>query len=152
RYEPHGPRGWCGARGARAPSGVRAHLQLLAVAATGLSVMNPALQAHREPDEGGRAYLALLKKTLIRFPMSSADVALPNRVRPVPAAQLRAIDDWIARSLAGAEPPPDVQARARGQDWPETGESMIGLDRLDNLETCLLDVIANGIDGDVAET
>ncbi len=42
--------------------------------------------------------------------------------------------------------------RAYGKDWPTNAETMIGYQRLTNLEKCLVDVINNNIDGDVIET
>lgn len=46
----------------------------------------------------------------------------------------------------------DPQARAEGRDWPADAETMIGLQRLDNLQDCLTDVIEDGVPGDVIET
>ncbi len=102
--------------------------------------------------EAAQAYLELLKKTLIRLPIAPEDLELRRQARGVAAGLLHAVDDWIDRSSSGAERAPDVTARALGQDWPETGESMIGLERLNNLQACLLSVIANAVPGDVAET
>ena len=61
------------------------------------------------------------------------------------------IDRWIARSGDGVERPADLDARLNGCDWPETGESMIGLKRLDNLQACLVDIVGRGLAGDVVE-
>lgn len=46
----------------------------------------------------------------------------------------------------------DVGAREIGMDWPESGETMIGLKRLDNLEFCVADVVRRGVPGDLIET
>ena len=46
----------------------------------------------------------------------------------------------------------DRQARKEGRDWPLKADTMIGLQRLDNLQQCLEDVIRNNIPGDVIET
>lgn len=43
-------------------------------------------------------------------------------------------------------------ARAKGRDWPAEAETMIGLARLDNLETCITDVLQQEVPGDVIET
>jgi O-methyltransferase len=102
--------------------------------------------------QAGEAYLELLKRTLIRLPMTPEDLELRERARSMPPGLLRAVDEWIDRSRAGAERPPDVAARRSGQDWPETGESMVGLDRLNNLQACVLSAIVNQVPGDVAET
>jgi len=50
------------------------------------------------------------------------------------------------------EQPYDVQARVDGRDHPPTAHTMIGMKRLDNLQFCIEDVIANGIPGDLIET
>jgi O-methyltransferase len=39
-----------------------------------------------------------------------------------------------------------------GKDWPKDAETMIGYERLTNLENCMIDVIKNNIEGDVIET
>ena len=48
----------------------------------------------------------------------------------------------------------DVDARTRqeGRDWPLRAYTMIGLERLNNLQYCIQDVIANNIPGDLIET
>ncbi|MGH2711318.1 MAG: TylF/MycF/NovP-related O-methyltransferase, partial [Actinomycetota bacterium] len=46
----------------------------------------------------------------------------------------------------------DVGAREIGMDWPESGETMIGLKRLDNIEFCVADVVRRGVPGDLIET
>lgn len=101
---------------------------------------------------GKLAYLDLLKKTIVRLPMGPADIALRGQVAEVAETKLEAIDDWLTRSAHSTEQSLDLQARAAGEDWPEQGESMIGLARLDNVQRCLLDVIANGVEGDAIET
>jgi len=42
--------------------------------------------------------------------------------------------------------------RAGGEDWPVTAHTMIGLKRLDNLQACVTQVVADGIPGDLIET
>ncbi|MEU6078420.1 TylF/MycF/NovP-related O-methyltransferase [Micromonospora sp. NPDC047074] len=48
--------------------------------------------------------------------------------------------------------PFDAQARANGRDWPPEADTMIGLRRLDNLEKCIADVLADDVPGDLIET
>ncbi len=52
----------------------------------------------------------------------------------------------------GDTTPFDPHLRAQGADWPETAETMIGLQRLDNLQACVEDALANGVPGDLIET
>ena len=46
----------------------------------------------------------------------------------------------------------DPQDRIDGRDWPSRAETMIGLKRLDNLESCFNAVIENDVKGDFIET
>ena len=45
-----------------------------------------------------------------------------------------------------------LEMRQGGEDWPAGAETMIGLKRLNNLENCILDVLRNGVPGDLIET
>ena len=45
----------------------------------------------------------------------------------------------------------DPDARAAGMDWPADGETMIGLDRLNNIQHCVVDVLQRGVPGDLIE-
>lgn len=47
---------------------------------------------------------------------------------------------------------PDINKRIVGSDWPTFADSMIGLKRLDNIQFCIEQVLANGIKGDLIET
>lgn len=46
----------------------------------------------------------------------------------------------------------DEHARMHGLDWPARAETMVGLKRLDNLESCIRTVIREGVPGDLVET
>ncbi len=46
----------------------------------------------------------------------------------------------------------DREARIEGKDWPSEADTMIGLRRLENLESCALAAIAGGVPGDFVET
>jgi len=46
----------------------------------------------------------------------------------------------------------NAEARREGKDWPSEAETMIGLHRLDNIESCVTDVLERGIPGDLVET
>jgi O-methyltransferase len=53
----------------------------------------------------------------------------------------------MSRELRGD----DLRLRVAGMDWPLQGLTMIGLNRLDDLESCLESVLEEEIDGDVIE-
>lgn len=73
--------------------------------------------------------------------------------------------DLLKRSLTGmiAESPPldmpwmppgqryDQHVRALGGDWPSVGETMIGLVRLQNLQDCVEEALADDVPGDLME-
>ncbi len=46
----------------------------------------------------------------------------------------------------------DAEKRLEGRDWPLFGYSMAGLKRLDNIQSCVEDVLRNNIVGDFIET
>ncbi|GLW89890.1 TylF/MycF family methyltransferase [Actinokineospora globicatena] len=77
------------------------------------------------------------------------------------ALYLDLIKRVLANTVYGDPPHPntwrdsvdyDAATRARGADWPTVAHTMIGLERLDNLQHCLETALADGVPGDVAET
>jgi O-methyltransferase len=46
----------------------------------------------------------------------------------------------------------EAAVRAEGRDWPQDGETMIGLRRLDNLDDCIRAVLRDDVPGDLIET
>lgn len=105
-------------------------------------------------EEAAQLYLGLLKKTL-----SQADAVEEARPLTVTGHGLgQALKRRFLRKLAdrGLElyrlRPVDATARAEGRDWPVSAETMIGLLRLDNLQQCITDVVAEGVPGDIIET
>jgi O-methyltransferase len=52
-----------------------------------------------------------------------------------------------ARELSGD----GLRLRAAGMDWPLHGLSMVGLRRLDGLQSCVESVVRDGVDGDLIE-
>lgn len=44
------------------------------------------------------------------------------------------------------------QLRKKGRDWPSVAHTMIGIQRLENIQTCLCDILEKGIPGDCVET
>ncbi len=53
----------------------------------------------------------------------------------------------MSRELVGGW----VKTRALGMDWPRTGLTMVGLDRLHDLQSCVESVVRDGIEGDAIE-
>jgi O-methyltransferase len=102
-------------------------------------------QAAREPRAAGpgpdaeslrTAYLGLLK------------LALCDLAGTRTASVSRLIDGRLAsRELAGE----DRRLRSAGLDWPLHGLTMVGLNRLDDLQACVESVVRDGVDGDLIE-
>ena len=46
----------------------------------------------------------------------------------------------------------NLDARTEGTDWPSNAHTMVGMRRLENLQQCVQDVIANNVPGDLIET
>lgn len=105
------------------------------------------------PENVATSWLHLLKKTLIRYPLDAADLEMARDLSEVDSVQRREIERWIELNRQGQlqESGADLASRAAGQDWPATAETMIGLFRMDNLHSCLLDVLRRNVPGDVAE-
>ncbi|HXQ73677.1 MAG TPA: TylF/MycF family methyltransferase [Pyrinomonadaceae bacterium] len=96
-------------------------------------------------------YLDLLKKCLTRS-------IFGEKYRPLSADNnnllLKTVGKWLAsqdlqivRAVKF-----DPRAREEGLDWPEEGETMIGLKRLQNIQDCVTDVVQQNIPGDLIET
>lgn len=98
-------------------------------------------------------YLGLLKGCLTRY-LFSQDVAafVPER------RWMRQVWSAVSRLLARKgfvvlrRGPFQPELREDGRDWPPTAETMIGLRRLDNTQSCIQDVVRDGVAGDLIET
>jgi hypothetical protein len=75
-------------------------------------------------------YLRLLKRCLTRdlFPDGAIDYSLTQSIAYNP------------------------EDRKVGKDWPVSAETMVGLQRLDNVQECITSVVQEGIPGDLVET
>jgi O-methyltransferase len=118
----------------------------------------PIFQMLKEDIQGVACdlYLDLLKQCLTRalFPEAARPAAMNPRLRQLPLAEalflfLRRLLNVFHLELSWAY---DPALRAKGTDWPLEGVTMIGLQRLQNLQDCALDVIRRGIPGDFIET
>jgi O-methyltransferase len=105
-------------------------------------------------DEGAALYLDLLKRVLTRHgfedeayvgvrPAGRVDQVLQGLVR-------RRFADRGGRLLQ--QVPVDPARRAVGGDLPSSAETMVGLERLDNIQHCVETVLADGVPGDLVET
>lgn len=96
-------------------------------------------------------YLDLLKKCLTRSIFGEKYRSLPadsnNLLLKTVGKWLTNQDLQIVRTAKF-----DQHAREEGLDWPEEGETMIGLKRLQNLQDCITDVVQQNVPGDLIET
>jgi O-methyltransferase len=102
-------------------------------------------------------YLDLMKKCLTRyiFPETMGPLRRPPLTikylawifYPPIAALLKRRGMAVYR-----ETKVDLERRAEGRDWPADAETMIGLRRLDNLHSCIQQVIRENVPGDFIET
>ena len=87
------------------------------------------------------AYLELLK-------LSLCDLTGARTLSVSRTGDTRRPDSQVkSRELQDEELP----LRVRGSDWPFSGLTMVGLERLDDLQACIESVVADGIGGDVIE-
>jgi O-methyltransferase len=89
-----------------------------------------------QPETLRTAYLDLLKVALCDLVGATTS--------SVGATAERAV---MSRELEGD----GRRLRAAGMDWPLHGLTMIGLERLDDLQACVESVVADGIEGDLVE-
>lgn len=94
------------------------------------------------------AYIDLLKKALTCGLWEGYDgslISLRKRYRSRAMA-------WLARWNLILIKQTDPGARRQGKDWPYKAQTMIGLQRLENLQGCIRSVLQENIPGDFIET
>lgn len=106
----------------------------------------------------GQRYLELLKKTLVDYYHVGQSEYKPIGLvvtKPTWKTQvLLWMDAVLRRKKFAVCKQFDVKEedRAEGKDWPMYADSMIGLKRLDNIQTCIEGALADGVPGDLIET
>src|SRR5260370_26318380 len=97
-----------------------------------------------------KAYLELLKKALTRYPLLEQDRELLSVLGSSESAMTSEIKRCLVpRSGVNHELACDLETRAAGRDWPVNAETMIGLFRLENLQSCITDLLQRGVPGDL---
>lgn len=86
------------------------------------------------------AYLELLK-------LSLCDLVGARTLSVTRSGEGRDNDEVFSRELRGEE----LKLRASGADWPYSGLTMVGLERLDDVQACVESVLADGVEGDLIE-
>jgi O-methyltransferase len=75
--------------------------------------------------------------------------ALLDLLGPVTTRAVRQKDGGFEIEVVPEE---EREKRIDGRDWPANGMTMIGLKRLENIQRCVEDVLADGVPGDLIET
>ncbi len=88
-----------------------------------------------------RSYLDLLKLCL-------CDLAGARTLSVSRAGDTRRRESQVKSQELGES---ELILRLMGADWPFSGLTMVGLERLDDLQACVESVVADGIEGDVIE-
>ncbi len=104
------------------------------------------------------AYLDLLKKSLTAsiYDESSwqlVDGPMLSETGIVPSLKRAIVYGLRKRGLRIVRTKPfNANSREQGLDWPLFGLTMVGLRRLDNLQKCIEDILANNVPGCFVET
>ena len=99
------------------------------------------------------SYIDLLKKCLVGYlyPESSNVEIRPHAgMRAIKKSFLRRMNKRGYRIFKAQ--PFDAIARTNGVDWPSIGYSMVGLNRLGHLQSCVETVLGEHVPGDLIET
>lgn len=95
-----------------------------------------AVAAAPEPDALRTAYLELLKLCLCDLGGTGTT-----------SVWTHTDGSLMSRELTGE----DLAIRAAGVDWPLHGVTMVGLRRLDDLQSCVESIVRDGVEGDLIE-
>ncbi len=93
-------------------------------------------------------YLDLLKRSLLNLIYPEADASIAMGVNPTEFIWKKVAKLFGRQVLKPAEP----QSRQEGRDWPLFAHTMIGMERLSNLQACVENVIRDQVPGDLIET
>ena len=105
---------------------------------------------------GESLYLELLKKTLTDYRNADSWEMHPLAIvnRNPKTAFLYPLDKLLRKRNFGIHKLKYVSAfdRSNGYDWPAQADTMIGINRLSNIEWCMLEALRDNIPGDFIET
>lgn len=105
---------------------------------------------------GESLYLELLKKTLTDYRNADSWEMHPLSIvnRNWKTGFLYPVDKLLRKRNFGIHKLKYVSAfnRSNGYDWPAQADTMIGMNRLSNIEWCMLEVLRGNIPGDFIET
>jgi hypothetical protein len=110
-----------------------------------------AVQATLSPAED--AYLELLRRCLTRDVIQEPFAPASARPASVKGFLLESAQKAIARKglTIVRHDETTEEDRVEGRGWPASAETMMGLRRLEFFQSCLVDIIKNGLPGDLFE-
>jgi O-methyltransferase len=103
-------------------------------------------------------YLDLIKKALTGLLCDEAKMFRPIDRAIQQSYFKRVLFEYVTRDLAQTgrqimQPVSfDLEQRLNGRDWPPFAHTMVGMKRLDNLQSCIEDVLRKNVPGDFIET
>ena len=106
-------------------------------------------------EELRKSHLELIKRFITRYDFDQNAYSY-KEVKDLPGKLqiLKVIGKFLPKSWVIAQPEttPSLEQRAKGLDWPKTAESMIGLERMNQLHDALDSIRLESIEGDIVET
>ncbi len=112
------------------------------------------IQQEKAIGESRRLYLDLMKNTLTRYSFGEAYREIIYRRGSLQRFIMAPVQS-IMRLKGYVLCKPGMfsrELREGGEDWPSEAETMIGLKRLDNIQFCVTQALADGVLGDLIET
>lgn len=100
------------------------------------------------------AYLELLKRSLCNLIHFETEIRPKTDNKKVRRALVRLINSLSSRRselVLIDKSQRDPRQRLEGRDWPVSGQTMVGLARLDNIQRCLAQIFADKVPGDIIE-
>ncbi len=94
-------------------------------------------------------YLDLMKKILTNWIYGSKEVKIVNSKHFLQRTIIALFDRFGYRLIMPY--PMNPHKRLYGLDCPPTAHTMVGLKRLDNIQKCIEDILANNVPGDIME-
>lgn len=103
-------------------------------------------------DQLRQRYLTLLKRAVTHTIYTPHD-SRPADDYPDPEEIHRSVAEQVASGELDLSDQDSLRRqREIGRDWPQFGQTMIGIERLDNIQRCYEQVRADGVPGDLIET
>ena len=101
-------------------------------------------------DDSRALYLDLMKRCLLNMIYGDKEVVYAAPRHPVKKLVVQAVRAMGVEAVHIKEF--DAAKRLEGRDWPVQGQTMLSIQRLDNVQQCVEQILADGVPGDLIET